>query len=327
MDKYQPIKGLLSSDHNRKLLYKRKSEVVFVYVFLIGFVILASILNSKFLLPRNLRNLLSANVGLLFVTYGQLFVILLGGVDLSVGSVISVVNVICVQLIAKDNPMTWLLALVVALAVGIGVGLINGLLVTKGNMQPIIATLATQTFFAGFALFIQDKPGGTLPSSLCKFISSGWNYMFPLLLLAIVSVLIWLLLNRTRTGRDIIAVGGNAQSAESSGIRVDRVKIKAFVTCSFMAALAGLFITAFSTSGSPLIGEAYSQRSITAAVVGGAALMGGKASTIGCIAAAFILGIVNNILNLQGVSSYYQYVLTGIILMVALTISTLRSTH
>ncbi len=316
--------GILHSKHDQKLLFKRKSEVVFVYVFLLLFIIAAIFLSDRFLMERNLKNLIISNIGLLFVTYGQLFIVILGGVDLSVGSVISLTNVICVRLIT-EAPASWALALVVCLAMGVGVGLINGLLVVKGNMQPIIATLATQTFFAGLALYIMPGPEGILPSDLCRFITKGWNYIFPILLVTLVSILIWLLFNRTRFGRSALAVGGNEQSAKSSGIAVGTIKVKSFVVTSLMAVMAGLFISAYATSGSPLLGEAYSQRSITAAVVGGAALSGGKGSVIGCIAAAGILGIINNLLNLRGVSSYYQYVMQGVILILALALSAVRT--
>ena len=316
--------GILSSGHNRKLLLKRKSDVLFIYVFLLVFIIAANLISSRFGSTRNIRNLLVSNIGLLFVAYAQMFVIILGGVDLSVGSVISLTNVICVTIIT-DNPLTWILAAVVSLAAGAAVGLVNGLLVVYGGLQPLIATLATQTFFAGVALWIMPGPTGTLPSHLCKFITKGWNYIFPILLTIIVTVIVWLLVNRTAFGRSVLATGGNENSAKSSGISVNLIKIKTFVLSGIMAVVAGLFISAFATSGSPLIGEAYSQRSITAAVVGGASLAGGKGSVIGCIAAVGILGIVNNILNLTGTSSYYQYVLQGLLLIAALTISALRS--
>ncbi len=321
----QPIKSLLGSKHNRKLFYQRKSDVIMIYVFLLAFIIFAAVMSPHFLAQRNIRNLLYNSVGLLLVTYGQMFIILLGGVDLSTGSVISLVNVLCVTIMRDGQPGTYVLAFLAALAVGLVVGVVNGLLVTKGGIQPIIATLSTQVILAGVALLIQAKPGGSLPKPICDFIAKGWNGLFPLLLVIVFSACIWLLLNRSVTGRNIMAVGGNAVSAESSGINVVKTKITAFVICAVMAAFAGLYISAYAKSGSPVIGTAYSQNSITAAAVGGASLAGGRASALGCIAAVFILSIVNNILNLMHVSSYYQYVMTGVILMAALTISALRS--
>ena len=318
--------GALGSRHNRSLLIRRKTEVLLVYAFLAVFMIAAVMMNSRFASARNIRNLLSSNIGLLFVSYAQLFIIMLGGVDLSVGSVISLVNVLMVTLIGNsESPLRWLLAMGVSLLAGALIGLINGLIVVKGNQQPIIATLATSTFFGGVALYIMPGPGGSLPSSLTKFVTKGWNFVFPVLLFVVITAAIWLLLYRTKTGRYITAIGGNEVSARSSGIEVGREKMKAFMICSIMSALAGIFITCFAASGSPLIGEPYSQRSITAAAVGGAALAGGKGSVIGCIAASLILGIINNILNLKGVSSYYQFVLQGVILIVALALSAVRS--
>lgn len=316
--------GVLKSKHNRQMLIKRKNEVIFAYLFLVVMIIFAVLTADRFVTMRNLRNLLSANIGLLLVSYGQLCCVLLGGVDLSTGSVISLTNVICVTLIT-DSPSTWVLAGILSLAVGAGIGFVNGLLVTKGNLQPLIATLATQTFFAGVALLIMPNPTGTLPSKLCKFISKGCNYLVPVLIVLVTTVIMWIVINRRKFGRALLAIGGNEQSARSSGIHVDRVKIKAFMLCGFMAALAGLYISAFTTSGSPIVGEAYTQKSINAAVVGGAALAGGKGSVIGCIAATLILGIISNLLNLKGVSSYYQYVFQGLILIIALSVSAIRS--
>lgn len=316
--------GVLKSKHNRQMLIKRKNEVIFAYLFLAVMIIFAVLTADRFVTMRNLRNLLSANIGLLLVSYGQLCCVLLGGVDLSTGSVISLTNVICVTLIT-DSPSTWVLAGILSLAVGAGIGFVNGLLVTKGNLQPLIATLATQTFFAGVALLIMPNPTGTLPSKLCKFISKGCNYLVPVLIVLVTTMIMWIVINRRKFGRALLAIGGNEQSARSSGIHVDRVKIKAFMLCGFMAALAGLYISAFTTSGSPIVGDAYTQKSINAAVVGGAALAGGKGSVIGCIAATLILGIISNLLNLKGVSSYYQYVFQGLILIIALSVSAIRS--
>lgn len=315
---------LLADSHNRRLLSKRKSEVLLVYAFVILMVIVAICTSDTFMKVRNIRNLFSANVGLLIVTFAQLFIVSFGGVDLSVGSVISVVNVLTVSIVT-DNPMSWLLAGAVGIATGACVGLINGLLVVKGNMQAIIATLATSTIFSGVALLIMDTPGGNVPTVLSKFITKGWNYAVPLLIVIVVTVIVWMIINRTRFGRSILAVGGNEQAAESSGISVGKIKILAFVASGVLSAIAALYITAYATSGNPLVGDTYTQRSITTVVVGGASLAGGKSSVLGCIAAVFIMGIINNLLNLLGISAYYQYVLQGVILIVALALSALRS--
>lgn len=315
---------LLADGHNRRLLYKRKSDVLLVYAFVILMIIVAVSTSGTFLKIRNVRNLFSSNVGLLIVTFAQLFIVSFGGVDLSVGSIISVVNVLTVSIIT-DNPASWLLAGAAGIAVGACVGLINGLLVVKGNMQAIIATLATSTIFSGVALLIMDTPGGNVPTVLSKFITKGWNYVVPLLIVLAVTLVVWFTINRTRFGRSVLAVGGNEQAAESSGISVGKIKILAFVASGILSAVAALYITAFATSGNPLVGDTYTQRSITTVVVGGASLAGGKSSVLGCIAAVLIMGIINNLLNLLGISAYYQYVLQGVILIIALSISAIRS--
>lgn len=159
-------KDKLLSKHNLRLLYKRKSEVVIVYVIFFALILFASLSSDVFWGTRNLRNLLISNIGLLLITYAQLIVITLGGVDLSVGSIISMVNVAAVTLMT-DSVGSWILISILCLIIGVGIGIINGLLVVKGNIQSIIATLATQTIFAGTALLIMSSPKGTLPSELC----------------------------------------------------------------------------------------------------------------------------------------------------------------
>ena len=321
--KKEKIPWLLSTKHNRQMFLRRKTATMMVYGFLILLLVAAAFSSEVFMKPRNLHNLFSANTGLLLVTFAQLFVISLGGVDLSVGSVISVVNVVLITLM-NDSPVSWFTAIAASLAIGAAVGLFNGLLVVKGNMQPIIATLATQTIFAGAALFVMDIPGGTMPSALSKFIAKGWGYKFPMLYVAAITAAVWLVINRTGFGRSLMAVGGSEQAAESSGIPVARTKILAFVASGLLTAVAAVCITAYTTSGNPLVGEAYTQRSITTAVVGGAALAGGRCSVVGCLAAVLIMGIINNLLNLLGMVAYYQYVMQGVILVAALAVSAIR---
>ena len=145
-----------------------------------------------------------------------------------------------------------------------------------------------------------------------------------MLYVAAITAAVWLVINRTGFGRSLMAVGGSEQAAESSGIPVARTKILAFVASGLLTAVAAVCITAYTTSGNPLVGEAYTQRSITTAVVGGAALAGGRCSVVGCLAAVLIMGIINNLLNLLGMVAYYQYVMQGVILVAALAVSAIR---
>lgn len=324
MNKERKAAWLLASRENRKLLFKRKTDVILVFAFLIAMAIFGAVSSEVFVKQRNLFNIFTSNIGLLVVTYAQLIIICMGGIDLSVGSIISVVNVTLITLIT-DNPANWAMTFLICLVIGAVIGLINGLFVVKGNIQAIIATLATQTFFGGVALLIMDIPGGTMPSVLSRFLSKGWDYRFPLLFVIVFVAAIWFIINRTRFGRSILAIGGGEQAARATGIPVERVKLLAFAFSGVLSALAAICITAYTTSGNPLVGEVFTQRSITTAVVGGALLAGGKCSVVGCVAAVLIMGIINNLLNLLGITAYYQYVFQGLILLAALAVSAIRS--
>lgn len=313
--------SVLAQRNNRKYFINRGRRVLFALLFLVGIFMCGCIASDYFLTARNLNNLLSINVGILLLTLGQYLILMLGGVDLSVGSVISICSVICAKLMT-DNPSTWVVSILLCIVVAVTVGIINGMLVTYGGLQAIIATLATQTVFAGVALAIMNEPGGKIPKPLVTFVTRGWNYWVPILIaIAVIFILlIWIFINRTSLGRHIVATGGNEQSAETSGINIDRVKIFAFIICALMSVFAGIYLSIYSTSGNPLLGEPYTQRSITAAVIGGTMLTGGKGSVVGCVVGALILGLITNILNLLGVSAYYQFVVQGALLIIALAL-------
>ena len=310
--------------HNQKLLIQRKSDVIFIYLFMFLMCFVVALMEETFFTSLNIRNVINASVSLCVAAFAQLLIVLLGGVDLSVGAIISASNVICASMM-KDTPNGWILAVLVSLAFGLVAGICNGLLVAKANQQAIIATLATSTVISGIALFIMPTPGGYIHSGFAKFLNRGCAKLTPVIVIVVLSTLMWLLLNRSAFGRQIFAVGGNEQAARSAGIRTDRVKFFAFVLAGVLSALAGVFISAYITSGDPVVGSQYSQRTITAVVVGGASLAGGRGSVIGCIAGVLIISIINNMLNLLGVSSYYQYISQGVVLIIALAISAAKT--
>ncbi len=316
--------SLLQQRQNRRYFIKRESSVLYALIFLVAIFIFGCVSSEYFLTARNLRNLLSLNVGMLILTFGQYIILLLGGVDLSVSSVISICSVMCAKYMT-DSPASWLLIVALCIVASAVIGFVNGMLVTYGGLQAIIATLATQTIFAGVALAIMPQPGGHIPAALMKFVTKGWGYTVPLLIVVLFFILVWIVANRTALGRGILAVGGNEQSAETSGISADRIKIAGFILCSILAGFAGIYLGIFSSSGNPLLGEPYAQRSITAAVLGGTLLSGGKGSVVGCVLGALILGLITNILNLLGVSAYYQFVVQGALLILTLAMGALKS--
>ncbi|MCL2322321.1 MAG: ABC transporter permease [Oscillospiraceae bacterium] len=311
-------------DRQKKLLH-RKSQVFFIYLFLIILMLVSGIMNHVFFTARNFTNLITTALPYILVSFAQTLVILTGGIDLSVGAVVCVSNVICATLM-KNDAMSFWMGLILALLSGIAIGAINGVIITKGKIQPIIVTLAMQTIFLGVALTILPSPGGSVDIAFASFVSGKiLGIPVPLLIEIVLSIALWLLLNRTRFGTSVFAVGGNEDAAYSFGIMVTGRKISVYAIAGFLSALAGVFLTAQMYSGDPTVGTNFTMNSIATAVVGGTALSGGKGGIIGSIAGVFILIIINNFLNLVNVSSFYQYVLQGAILILALTISSLRT--
>jgi len=304
---------------------RRNSHVFFIYVFLFILFFVSSLLNKFFLTARNLTNLVTTALPYILVSFGQTIVILTGGIDLSAGAVVCVSNVLCATLMTQSL-WGFLTGFIVAIASGVAIGALNGILVTKGKIQPIIVTLATQTVFLGVALAVLPVPGGRTNITFAKTMSGKFfGIPMPLLLLIVLTLTMWLLLNKTRFGSSVYAIGGSEDAAFSTGIMVGKRKTLVYTIAGLLSALAGIYLSSQMYSGDPTIGVNFTIHSITTAVVGGTALSGGKGGIIGSIAGVFILVIINNLLNLINISSFYQYVLQGIILILAISIGSIRS--
>jgi ribose/xylose/arabinose/galactoside ABC-type transport system permease subunit len=255
----------------------------------------------------------------------QTMVILLGGIDLSAGSVVSLANAICATTM-QESRYGFLLGTILAVLSGIVVGGMNGVLIAKGRLQAIVVTLATQSLIAGFALAILPVPGGFVHETFGRFIGGslqGFRFI-PFVIGIVLIIMMWLVLNRTRYGRNVMATGGNEDAAYNSGVNTTRIKIVTFTLCGLLSALAGIFIAARIRTGDPLIGIRFTENSIAVTVLGGTSLSGGRGGIVGTVAGVFILIIINNILNLIGIPSFYQYIALGIILIMALTLSAVK---
>lgn len=258
-------------------------------------------------------------IPLAMVAIGETIVIISRGIDLSVGGTLTLVNVIIANgTIVGGNPIVWIiLAMVVALIAG----LVNGILVAVLQLPALVVTLATQSVMLGAALYILPSPGGELP---IWFTNVPLQLVGPIplviLLLIILPVLFWLPIRRSRFGVALYAVGNDESAAFTSGIRVARTKILAYVLGAFFAGLGGIFITMNAGSGDPAIGVPYTLNAIAAAVIGGVALSGGRGTVAGPIAGALVLSFINNLLFSLGVNTYWQYLATGILLVAALAI-------
>jgi len=311
-------------ERSRKF-FQRESQVFLIYGFLIVLSLVSGLMNQFFFTAGNLSNLVTTALPYIFFSFGQTLVLLIGGIDLSIGSVVSVANVICATLM--DQTLGGFLAgFAAAAALGIAVGAINGFLITKGRIQPIIVTLATQTAFSGVALAILPAPGGTTNFNFAAAMSGNFaGIPVPFLIMILVTLIMWILLNKTRFGTSVYAIGGNEDAAYSTGIMVGAKKMSVYMFSGFLSSLAGIFLSSQMYSGAPTLGVNFTMISITTAVVGGTALTGGKGGIIGTVAGVFILIIINNLLNLINVSSFYQYVMQGVILVLAIAIGSIKA--
>ncbi|MEM8956277.1 MAG: ABC transporter permease [Pseudomonadota bacterium] len=289
-----------------------------VPVALIALVAIATTIQPSFLAPNNIQDILTQAAPLALVVLGQAFVILVRGLDLSVASLMATVAVLATAFDATSNAMIPAI-FVVAIAFSALVGLVNGLLITKRNVSPFLATLAMMIVLQGVRFYYtQGAPSGSLPEGF-RFLGAGRIAGFPVNILAFLAcfaVLAWLL-HKSSFGRKIYITGGNPVSADLVGIRSDRVTIICYVICSVMAGIAGLFLVGFVGTVDNWVGRGYELDAIVACVIGGIALTGGKGSLWGAAAGALILVLVFNIVIILGLPVQAQLIIKGIIIIFA----------
>lgn len=281
-----------------------------------------SIVSHNFLTVDNLLNVMrQASINAL-IAFGMTLVILLGGIDLSAGSVLALSSVIIASLLTSGMPAG--LATLAALAAGGLMGLVNGLVISKGKVAPFIATLGSMTVLRGLALVLSN--GSPLSSFNSDFFSLlGGGYIarlvpIPVVLMLVMFAIFWVLLRKTVFGRHIYATGGNAESAKLSGVKVDRIQLYVYTISGVMAALAGVVLTSRLNSAQPTAGTGYELDAIAAVVLGGTSLTGGRGWIFGTLVGALLIGVLNNGLNLLDVSSFYQQVIKGGVILLAVLI-------
>lgn len=286
---------------------------------LIILVAIVSILNPAFLEPLNILNLLRQISINALIAFGMTFVILTGGIDLSVGAILALSSALTAGFIVSG--MDPILAIIVGCIIGAVLGMINGLLITKGKMAPFIATLATMTIFRGLTLVYTDGNPITGLGSNYAFQLFGRGYFLgipvPAITMLLTFIVLWVLLHKTPFGRRTYAIGGNEKAALISGIKVPRVKIMIYSLAGFMSALAGAILTSRLNSAQPTAGTSYELDAIAAVVLGGTSLSGGRGRIVGTLIGVLIIGVLNNGMNLLGVSSFYQSVVKGIVILIA----------
>lgn len=306
--------------HVRRLETWRSRELLRRYGMVVAFallVIILSLLSDSFLTARNILNVarqVSINA---IIAAGMTFVILTGGIDLSVGSVLAFTGAVMAGLLSAGRPVA--VAIAAGLGVGVVLGLVNGLVVSRGKVQPFIATLAMLTIARGATLVYTDgRPITGLPDSFV-WLGAGelGSIPVPVLIMAVVFMACYFVLTQTVLGRYTYAIGGNEEAARLSGVNVAFYKTLVYVFSGVLTAISAIILTARLNSAQPTAGIAFELDAIAAVVLGGTTLAGGEGGIGGTLVGAFIIGVLNNGLNLLNVSSFYQQVVKGIVILLA----------
>lgn len=290
-----------------------------IYIaFAILFIIL-SITSESFLTSTNIINILRQVSIIGIVAIGMSFVIITGGIDLSVGSIMALSAVVAASFAKADSSYSIFIPIIIGITVGLASGLINGVLVARWKVAPFIATLGMMTAARGLAMVYTDGRPVIGLSSSYNNIGSGYILGFPIPVVAfLVIVLVGIfILNFTVFGRHVFATGGNEQSAKLSGIHTSSVKIGVYAISGLLAGVGGMVLSSRIMSGSPVLGQGYELDAIAAVVIGGTSLFGGVGSLLGTLIGVLIIGVMNNGLDLLNVSSYYQQILKGAIIVIA----------
>jgi inositol transport system permease protein len=290
-------------------------------IILVVMIILSTSLSPVFLTQRNLLNVLRQMSIIVIIAYGVTMVIISGMIDLSSGSVVALSGVIGTSaFVATGSP--WI-GLLVGVLTGSATGFFNGFMITRFRLPPFIVTLAMMTGARGLALLYT---GGYPIIDIQAFTTFGQGSFIgipiPVLIMLIVLAGTHILTKRTRFGRYIYAIGGNEEAAIASGVKVKRIKILTFVINGSLVGLAGIILMSRINSGQPSAGIMYELDAITMAVIGGTSLSGGIGSVGGTLVGGLIVGILTNILNLTNVSPYWQQILKGVIILIAVIMDT-----
>ena len=292
----------------------------FIFVIFIIIVIGLTILKPSFITPSNLVNILKQASINGILAFGMMFVIISGGFDMSVGSTVAFSGILAAMLGQGNNPL--ILALIAALLAGLGVGLINGVGVAVGELPPFIMTLGTMTAVRGLALLASNGKPVIGMSEPYKAIAAGSIAGIPMLavFLIIVIIICSFVLAKTVYGRRVYACGGNLQAAKVAGINTTAIRISTFAIAGFLAGLCGFLMTSRVTIGQPTAAESYEMDAITACVVGGVSMTGGVGTPWGVVVGTLLITVIANGLDILGVSSHWQKIVKGLIIVLAVLI-------
>ncbi|MDO8327589.1 MAG: ABC transporter permease [Cypionkella sp.] len=300
--------------------FGRNAPLLVVIALILLLVLIGGVMTDRFLTTRNLVNIFEQSTGLGLVSLGQTLVILTGGIDLSLGSVMSLAATLSSGIINKDPAlMITVLPMVIVLATAIGA--LNGALIDRLGVHPLIVTLGTGTVVQGMILLYAMTPIGAMPVEM-GVLSYGRFLGLPigasLMVLAFILAALWL--RYTGTGRDVYAFGDDPAAARLLGINRLKLLMIVYGMCGFFAAIAGIYVAVRLGVGSPYLGQNYTLASITPVVVGGTMLSGGRGGVIGSLLGVFLVSVLNNLLNFMQVSTHIQLVAQALIIIAAVSV-------
>lgn len=309
-----------------KIYFKENLGIIVAFLVLCVFLSIFPKTSGSFFTRQNIFNVLRQISTNLFLACGMTMVIILGGIDLSVGSIIALSGCISAGCVARYNlPLP--IALLMGLLVGLCVGMFNGVVISKTTIPAFIVTLATMNIAKGLAYVYTGGSPVRVVTKEWQFLGAGYIGIFPtpVVILIIVLIITAIIMNRTKMGRHMYAVGGNQQAAEFSGIKVEKVKFFVHAFSGLMAGLAGIVLASRMYSGQPTAGDGAEMDAIAAVVVGGTSMAGGSGKIGGTIIGGLIIGVLNNGLNLLNVNSFWQYVVKGVVILLAVFLDYFRN--
>jgi ribose transport system permease protein len=299
------------------------SQIFLLIIIIIGISIIVTILNPKFIEPNNIKNIFVQISIVSIMALGAGIVIISGGLDISVGSMVSMLAVICASLI--NNGISVALSIAITFAVAAGCGFLNGILAAKTKVSPFILTLGTMSIFSGLSLVVGKGHSWPLMGKF-QFLGRAriLGIHFPTYVMAITFVLIFIVLRYTRTGRRFYGIGGSQEVAFLAGVNVITSKVLVYIINALLVCLAALILVSRTGSALSTSGSGLELRAIAAAIIGGTSLLGGRGRVFGIFLGSLMLGVISNMLNILNLSAHYQSIILGLVIVIAVTIGRKR---
>lgn len=296
-------------------------SLIIVILLLLAVVTAGFVLSDRFGTLRNFTNVLEQSAALGFASLGQALVVLVGGIDLSIGAVVTASTVLMASVV-EINPVLMVPMIFATLLFGATIGFLNGYVTIKTGVHPLIVTLGTASILNGAVLIFTLQPTGGVPYWFEEFAYGRIGGVLPIsgLVMLLCFALVWAFLRYTETGRAFYAVGGSPEAARLTGIRSNRIILMAYSASGFFAAMAGAYFVSRTGVGDPRVGDPITLASITPVIIGGLILGGGKGNILGVLLGVFLISLLSNLLNYMNVSTFIQWVIQGLIIIFAVSI-------